>query len=85
MNTVITVDHKKRFDEIKKRLTELGHKESSFVQVELLFYEVLSIAKGYGDDQKDNFLLYDMRRLQGDAYQNTKQLFKKNTHNKLRY
>lgn len=78
-NTAITVDHKKRFDEIKKRLTELGHKESSFVQVELLFYEVLSIAKGYGDDQEDNVLLYDMRKLQGDAYQNTKQLFKKST------
>ena len=37
MNTVITVDHKKRFEEIKKRLTELGHKESYLVQEELLF------------------------------------------------
>lgn len=61
-----------RFEEIRKSLQELGHKEGNFVKVELLFFEVLSIAKTYGEDPQDNSLVAALRNLQHDQYEKTK-------------
>jgi hypothetical protein len=64
--------HRQRFEEIRKSLQELGHKESVFVKIELLFFEVLSIAKTYGEDPEQNSLLAALKNLQHDQYEKTK-------------
>ena len=77
--TAISNIHKQRFDEIRKRLTVLGSKESSFLAVELLFYEALTIARTYGNDISENSLLANLKELESEEYKNTKAFFKKNT------
>lgn len=72
MITSLSNTHRQRFEEIRKNLQELGHKESVFIKVELLFYEVLSIAKTYGEDPEQNGLLAELKYLQHDQYEKTK-------------
>ncbi len=73
----ITPVHKNRLEEIKKQLSILGSSESSFVRVELLYYEALSISRDYGESILDNSLLANLKQLQAEQYQNTKAYFKK--------
>jgi hypothetical protein len=61
-----------RFEEIKKDLHVLGCKESSFLKVELLFYEVLDISRSYGSDPGQNSLLAALREVQYNQYEKTK-------------
>ena len=72
MTLALSLDHKKRFDEIKKRLSALGTGENNFVQVELLFFEAIDIAKEYGEDVQTNPLLAALRQLQQDEHEKTK-------------
>lgn len=72
MTLAISIDHKKRFEEIKKRLSVLGSTENNFVQVELLFFEAIAISKEYGEDIQTNSLLAELRRLQQSDYEKTK-------------
>jgi hypothetical protein len=69
---LISLDHRKRFEAIKKELSLLGSTESNFLQVELLFFEALSISREYGDDPQANPLLAALRQLQETAYEKTK-------------
>lgn len=64
--------HRHRLEEIRKNLQELGNKESVFVKIELLFFEVLSIAKTYGEDPEQNTLLAELKSLQYQQYEKTK-------------
>lgn len=64
--------HRNRFEEIRKNLQALGHKESEFIKIELLFFEVLSISKTYGEDPNQNRLLAELKNLQHDQYEKTK-------------
>ncbi len=71
MTTTISLLHRKRFGEIRKSLTLIGNKEMNFLKIELLFYEVLTIAKDYGDDDA-NELLARLRQLEQNEYRKTK-------------
>lgn len=70
--TAITTTDKKRFEAIRKDLSLLGCRESSFLKVELLFFEALSISRHYGEDPGQNPLLAQLKQLQGDAYEKTR-------------
>lgn len=72
MTLSISIDHRKRFEEIKRRLSLLGNSENNFLQVELLFFEALTISKEYGDDIQTNPLLAALRQLQQIEYEKTK-------------
>ena len=72
MLTSISDKDCQRFEEIRKSLQVLGHKESEFVKIELLFFEVLSISKTYGEDPGQNSFLAELRKLQHDQYEKTK-------------
>ncbi len=63
--------------EIRKKLSILGCKESSFINVELLFYESLSIARTYDKDPASNELLTALKHLESTLYKNTRELFYK--------
>src|SRR5689334_12670433 len=71
MFPAISNDHKKRFDEIKKRLYVLGNSETNFLQVELLFFEALSISRQYGQDPQVNSLLASLKQVQQTDYEKT--------------
>jgi hypothetical protein len=75
--------HRRRFEEIRKSLQELGNKEAVFVKIELLFFEVLSIAKTYGEDLEQNSLLAALKNLQHDQYEKTKIATKKASEREL--
>jgi hypothetical protein len=64
--------HRRRFEEIRKSLQELGYKEGQFVKVELLFFEVVSISKTYGENPEENSFLAALKKLQHDQYEKTK-------------
>src|SRR5690348_16544784 len=64
--------HRRRFEEIRKSLQELGSKEGQFVKIELLFFEVLTIAKTYGEDAEKNSFLAALKNLRDDQYEKTK-------------
>ena len=71
---IITISnaHRERLEQIRKSLQQLGNKESQFVKIELLFFEVLTIAKTYGEDPEQNSLLAELKNLQNDQYEKTK-------------
>lgn len=77
MNKVFSVEHKQQFQEIKKKLTAIGAKEGSFIKVELLFYDAMSVAREYGDNEAENGLLAALKQLQANEYRQTKALFNK--------
>jgi hypothetical protein len=83
MTLILTDTHKKRLEEIRKEVSLIGSKESSFLKVELLFYEALSIAREYGSDARENPLLEDLKRVQESVYEKTNELYKKSSQREL--
>ena len=79
MTKEISLQHKKRFEEIKKQLTLTGFKEANFIKVELLFYEAIEIAREYGNDTDQNSFLASLKSLQSNHYKATKEYFKKSS------
>jgi hypothetical protein len=79
MTLILTDQHKRRLEEIRKEVTLIGSKESAFLKVELLFYEALSIAREYGNDARENPLLDDLKSVQESAYGKTNELYKKSS------
>ena len=75
----ISLEHKHQLEEIRKSLVTIGPKEGTFIKVELLFFDALSLARQYGDDEKENNLLAALRQLQANQYQETKALHKKSS------
>ena len=79
MTKPLTLAHKNYFEEVRKQLTVIGHKEPNFIKVELLFYEVIAIAREYGNDASCNNLLAAINELQANQYQQTQSLYKKSS------
>jgi len=79
MSKEISIEHKHRFEEIKKRLSEIGFREANFLKIELLFYEAIEIARSYSDDVNENKLLAALKQLQANEYADTKKLYKKSS------
>jgi hypothetical protein len=77
MNISISTLHRQRLEEIKRGLQNIGCKESQFLKIELLFYEVLDISKTYGNDPNENRLLAALKGVQNDQYEKTKIATKK--------
>lgn len=77
----ITLSHpdQKRFEEIRKTVSMIGAKESSFLRVELLFYEALTIAREYGNDSDGNIFLAQLKKVQANEYEKTKEHTQKST------
>ena len=68
-----------RMKEMRKLLTAAGNKESSFIKVEMLFYEALEISRSYGNDPGSNELLAKLKELEMKEYENTKAHYKKSS------
>lgn len=79
MQTIISSEHKLELQRIGKSLTTIGSAESNFPRVEILFYDVLTLARQYGEDPKQNNLLAALQELKEGSYQKTKAFFKKST------
>ena len=77
--TILTSIHKNRFQQISEKLRSLGSRESFFISAEALFYEVIGIARGYGNDLAANRLLADLKHLEGNQYRTTQSFFRKSS------
>lgn len=73
---MVTVTDRSRLVAIRKSLDILGSKESSFLRVELLFFDALSIARAYGNDLHVNTILASLKNVQQGAYEKTKEVCK---------
>jgi len=71
MTISISTTHRKRFEEIRKKLQSLGCRESQFLKIEMLFFEVIDISKFYGEDTGENNLLAALKNVQHNQYQKT--------------
>lgn len=67
----------KQLLEIRKKLSVYGSKESSFINVELLFYESLTLARTNADDPLSGELLTELKQLESTLYKNTRELYLK--------
>ena len=70
---------KLRIKEFKQKLITLGKSEHAFASVECIFYDVLNIARNYGNETGENEVLYDLKKLQAEEYAETKKHFNKAT------
>ena len=68
MKTPFSSPHKKRFTDIKASLAQLGCREDVFIRIELLFFEVVGIAREYGNELSENSLLKELKNLQTESY-----------------
>lgn len=64
-------------EEIRKKLQLLGCKESQFLKIEMLFFEVIDISKSYGENVGENNLLAALKNVQHDQYQKTQTVTRK--------
>ena len=83
MITVITQPHKQRFQEIRKVLGLIGNKESSFLKVELLFYEAIAISRTYGNDPGQNSLLAAFKKVEAESYVKAQQKFRNSSQREI--
>jgi hypothetical protein len=67
----------KQLVEIRKKLSVFGSKEASFINVELLFYESLTLARNNSDDPLAAELLSDLKYLETTLYKNARELYLK--------
>lgn len=74
---IISKVHKDQFREMQKRLIVIGHKESTFTSVEVLFYQALTIARSYGSEEESNPLLAELKKIEENEYRQTTELFRK--------
>ncbi len=65
-----------RIIEIRNSLKLIGPEESSFANVEQLFYEAISISRNY-ENNGDNILLASLKRLEHVEYKVTQSHFNK--------
>ena len=79
MTKELTYEDKLHLEEIRKKLSIIGFKEANFLKIELLFYEAMELARNYGSDMMENKLLYALKQLQVNQYQDTKSFFKKSS------
>ncbi len=77
MDIAILPIHKKRISEIYEHLHTLRSDENSFFEVEGLFYEVLSISRNYGNDEKENSMLSVLKDLERNEYIQTQKKYAK--------
>jgi hypothetical protein len=79
MAITLSLPDQKRFEEIKKMVSLIGAKESSFLKIELLFYEAISISRTYSNDSVGNIYLTKLKKVQAIEYEKTKEHTKKST------
>ena len=83
MKTALSDLHRKRFEEIRRNLDTIGSSESSFIKIELLFFEAINIARDYGSDVYTNPLLADLKDLQASSYEKANEVHKKKSQREI--
>jgi hypothetical protein len=71
--------HTKELEDIRKKLSETGWKESHFVSVELLFYESITIARSFGNDPSTNEFLAALKQLEANEYKSAKEFYRRSS------
>ena len=72
----LTEAHKKSIDLAIRRIRTLSSCESSFIQLELVYYDVLSIARLYGNEINENAMLAGLKQIECNEYKYAQERFK---------
>jgi predicted DNA-binding ribbon-helix-helix protein len=70
-------EHIKRLKDVLGSIRITPCDESSFLRLELLFYDVLSIARAYGDEWEANNMLAALKHIQAREYKHANEKFPK--------
>lgn len=76
LNITLSEEHKRSIDEAIRKIRFMSSEESSFIQLELLYYNVLSIARAYGNNINENPMLAGLKHIEGKEYKNAQERFK---------
>ncbi len=68
MSFLFSQTHAERVKEMFTKLTNTKSDESHFLEIENIFFEVIGIARIYGNDVNDNKFLADLKRLETNDY-----------------
>lgn len=66
-------------ERMKKQLSVLGSREGNFINVEILFYEAITLARTLNDDDQENKLLAALKQIQATEYRSAKELYPRST------
>lgn len=73
----LSEDDKKKITDVINSMRFIPNEESSFSRLELLFYNVLNIARTYGTDVQENAMLAGLKLIEENEYKHTQERFKK--------
>jgi hypothetical protein len=76
MNMQLTHEHKISIDHAINRLRDISGDERSFIQLELLYYNILSIARAYGNNINENAMLAGLKQIECNEYKHAQERFK---------
>jgi hypothetical protein len=83
MDLEVSPLHKHRLAEIYKELHRIGSKESTFLSIESLLYETITIARQYGNDINENDFLRQLKLLEETDYKETQEKYRKSNQREL--
>ncbi|MCU7552665.1 hypothetical protein OCK74_26330 [Chitinophagaceae bacterium LB-8] len=72
----ISENDKRSIDYAIRRIRAISSDEGSFIQLELLYYEVLSIARTYGNEINENTMLAGLKQIESNEYKHAQERFK---------
>lgn len=73
----LSQQHKERLKAICKDLSSMHTDERTFIKMELLFFEALTITREYGNDVQENHFLAELKQLQENEYARTQEKYSK--------
>jgi hypothetical protein len=75
----LSEDHKRRIDDVILKIREIPYDESSFTRLELFYYDVLAIARVYGNSVNENKMLAGLKHVEYNEYKHAQERFKKSS------
>jgi hypothetical protein len=76
LNIPLSEVHKRSIDDAIRRIRSISVNEGSFIQLELLYYNLLSIAREYGNDMDENNMLAGLKHIEYNEYKHAQEWFK---------
>ncbi len=64
----LSEEHEEKMKEANNRLAAIHCSENSLVQIELIFFDMLTLLRGYQDSPKADFILSELKLIHDNEY-----------------